>query len=85
MKNVTNTEFWIQGRHRVKGLRRTKLPTFHDVGWSFPGDDVAAFSELKLPDATVRLLDKRVHLKALDEATRELNTLLNRSGRRKDK
>jgi hypothetical protein len=40
-----------------------------------------AFSELRLPDAEIRLLDRRVHLNALNEAGRTLDELLRRAGR----
>ena len=64
----------------MKRLSRKPFPTYHGVGWPIPGEVPSAFSELKLPDGAVRLLDKRVHLKAMDEAGRTLKDLLRQSG-----
>jgi hypothetical protein len=69
----------------VTAFRRAKVPKYHDVGWPFPGNASSAFSELRLRNATVRLLDKRLHLKALDAADRTLMELQSRSGRRNNK
>jgi hypothetical protein len=69
----------------VIGFRRGKVLKYHDVGWPFPGNPLSAFSELRMRNATIRLLDKRVHLKALDAADRTLMELLSRSGRRTNK
>jgi hypothetical protein len=66
----------------MKRLRRERLAKYHDVGWPFPRDAFSPFAELRLPDATVRLLDRRVHLKALEDAGRKLSELLGRSGHR---
>ncbi|MCC2652534.1 MAG: hypothetical protein K0Q60_2697 [Microvirga sp.] len=66
----------------MKRLRREGFAKYHDVGWPFPENAISLFSELRLPDATVRLLDRRVHLRALDEAGRKLSELLRQSGRR---
>jgi hypothetical protein len=66
----------------MKRLGRNRTAKYHEVGWPFPGNAISPFSELRLPDATVRLLDKRVHLKALEDAGRELSELLRRSGHR---
>ena len=66
----------------MKRFNRNRLPTYHDVGWSFPDGALSSFRELRLPDANIRLLDRRMHVKALNEAGRKLNELLHRAGRR---
>jgi hypothetical protein len=63
----------------MKLFSRNPSRTYHDIGWPVPGEALSVFSEIKLPDATVRLLDKRMHLKALDDAGRTLKELLRQS------
>jgi hypothetical protein len=64
----------------MKWLGRNRALVYHTVGWSMPNDALCTFSELRLPDATLRLIDKRVQTKALDNADRKLGELLRRSG-----
>jgi hypothetical protein len=66
----------------MKHSGRSRLATYHALGGPLPGPATSPTAELKLPDATVRLLDRRVHVKALDQAGRKLMELLRRSGRR---
>jgi hypothetical protein len=80
MKLGLHAGFGCNREPSMKLVSRKILPTYCDVGWPVPGEAVSAFSELKLPDATLRLLDRRVHLKALDEAGRTLKDLLRQSG-----
>jgi hypothetical protein len=66
----------------MKWLGRNQPPVYHTVGWSLPNDALCTFTELRLPDATLRLIDKRVHKKAVDNAGRKLGDLLRCSGPR---
>jgi hypothetical protein len=52
------------------------------MGWPLPRDANSPYTELRLPGAPVRLLDQRVHRKALEDAGRKLSELLRRSGSR---
>jgi hypothetical protein len=65
----------------MKWRGRKRSAIYYSVGWPLPDDALSTFSELRLPDATVRLLDKRVHRKALDNAGRKVSDFLRRSGR----
>jgi hypothetical protein len=67
----------------MKWPGRNQPFVYHDVGWPLPNDALRTFIELRLPDATIRLLDKRVHIKALADAGRKLSDFTRRSGRGK--
>jgi hypothetical protein len=62
----------------MKQWSRHRPSTYHDVGWSFPDESPSSFCELSLPDANIRLIDRRVHTRALNEAGKKLDELLRR-------
>lgn len=62
---------------------RSQRVTFYEIGWPIPGDRKKLFSEVALGGFRMRLLDKGVHLRALEQAERKLDELLRRSGPRK--
>jgi hypothetical protein len=66
-------------KHVVNWTRHRTLPTYYDVGWPSLCKYGHVFSQLKLGLAKVRLLDRQVHLKAVDEAERRLAELLRSS------
>jgi hypothetical protein len=67
---------------RIKQFLRHQPKTYHDVGWSFPEGSPRAFHTLELPDGDLRLLDRRLHWRALKAAEGKLEELLRRTGRR---
>jgi hypothetical protein len=66
----------------MKWLSRGRGPTYHDVGWPIPGERRHVFSQLSIPGAKMRLLDRHVHSKGMAKADQKLQELLHRSGRR---
>ena len=64
------------------GVLLFALAFFTLLALAFPDGALSSFRELRLPDANIRLLDRRMHVKALNEAGRKLNELLHRAGRR---
>ena len=56
---------------------------YYSVGWTLPADSAAVFTTIRLPGGGIaRLLDKRVHMAALDRAGEKLAELTRRSGQR---
>ena len=63
-------------------VRTLKVP-FYAVGWTLAAGKPVVFTTIRLPGGeAVRVLDKRLHLAALDSAVRKLSDLLSDSGRR---
>ena len=62
--------------------RLGRYTKYHEMGWPIRRDANSPYTELRLPGAPVRLLDQRVHRKALEDAGRKLSELLRRSGSR---
>jgi hypothetical protein len=59
-----------------------KVP-FYAVGWTLAAGKPVVFTTIRLPGGeAVRVLDKRLHLTALDSAVRKLSDLLCDCGRR---
>ena len=53
---------------------------YHCVGWTFASGTSAVFTAVALGKlGTMRLLDKRIHLLALDKAGQKLHQLLRKS------
>src|SRR5215211_4886313 len=65
----------------MKWFSRNRCPTYHHLGWSFPDEAPVPFFELRLPDATIRLLDPRMHGRAVSAAGRTLDGFLRRARR----
>ena len=64
-------------------LTKPRIPQdiHHAVGWA--ADNSAVFTTISLPGVGIaRVLDKRVHLAALDSAGEKLSELVRRSGHR---
>jgi len=73
------------GRHaarRYSKVRTLKVDRY-GLGWTLAAGKPVVFTTIRLPGGeVVRLLDKRLHLAALDSAGRKLSDLLRDSGRR---
>jgi hypothetical protein len=55
---------------------------YHSVGWAFTSGTFGVFTAVPLGNlGTLRLLDKRIHLAALDNAGQKLHQLLRKSGK----
>jgi hypothetical protein len=59
---------------------RSSAKIFYGVGWVLPAPSHAVFSAIKLPSGeTLMLLDKRIHLAALNSAAQGYSNLLRKS------
>ncbi len=64
-------------------IQKLRKKAYHCIGWSARDFEAGIFRVVRLPDrSTMRVMDKGVHLAALESAGEKLVELERRSGRK---